>query len=57
MVKQTVLSILDKLPENFTIEEVMYRLYILHNHERAMQDIEEGNVYTTDEVFAGFGVN
>ena len=50
MVKQTVLNVLDGLPENFSIDEVMYRLYILSNHERAMQDIEDGNVYSTDEV-------
>jgi len=52
MVKQAVLDIINELPENFSVDEVMYKLYILSNHEKAMQDIEDGNVYTTEEVFA-----
>ena len=56
MVKQMALNAINNLPENTTFDEIMYRLYILSNHERAMQDIEEGRVYTTEEVFASLGV-
>ena len=50
MVKQTIISIINELPENFSIDEFMYKLYILSNHEKALQDIENGNVYSTEEV-------
>ena len=52
MVKQAVLSMVNDLPENTTFDEVMYKLYILSNHERAMQDIKEGRTYSTEEVSA-----
>jgi len=52
MTKQAILNIFNKLPENVSIDEVMYKLYILNNHEKAMQDIESGNVYTTEEAFS-----
>jgi len=50
LVKQAVLNMVNDLPENTTFDEVMYRLYILSNHEKAMRDIEEGRTYTTEEV-------
>jgi len=57
MTKQAILSIFNKLPENVSIDEVMYKLYILNNHEKAMQDIEDENVYTTEEVFSELGID
>ena len=50
MVKQSVIGVINEMSDNFTVDEVMYRLYILNNHEKAMQDIENGNVYSTDDV-------
>ena len=57
MVKQAVLNMMNDLPEDTTYDEVMYRLYILSNHEKAMKDIEEGRTYSTEEVFARLGAN
>ena len=57
MTKQAILNIFDKLPENVSIDEVMYKLYILNNHEKAMNDIEDGNVYTTEEAFSELGID
>jgi len=31
-------------------EEVLYKLYILKKHHRAMDDIAKGNLHTTQEV-------
>ena len=50
MIKQSVLNIMNEMPENFPIDELMYKLYILANHEKAMRDIEDGNVYSSAEV-------
>jgi len=54
MVKQAVLNIISDLPEDTTFDEVMYRLTILSNHEKARQDIEVGRTYSTEEVRAFF---
>jgi hypothetical protein len=50
MIKQNVLNVINEMPEFFTVDEIMHKLYIMNNHERAMQDIEEGNIYSTNEV-------
>ena len=50
MIKQNVLNVINEMPDNFTVDEIMYKLYIINNHERAAQDIENGNVYSIDEV-------
>ena len=50
MSKQDIMSIVDKLPDNATIEDIMYSLYIIQKHDKAMGDIASGNVFTSDEV-------
>lgn len=40
--KQAVLELLDKLPEDCTLEEIQYRLYLLQAVERGRQDVLEG---------------
>ena len=50
MIKENVLSAISEMPENFTIDEVMHKLYVINNHEKAMRDIKNGKVYSTDEV-------
>lgn len=50
MVKQEVISLISRLPENATLEDIMYELYILQKHKNAMAAIENGDVLTVDEV-------
>jgi predicted transcriptional regulator len=38
------------LPEDCTLEDVQYHLYVLQKIERGLKDIEEGRVYTQEEV-------
>jgi predicted transcriptional regulator len=45
-VKQTV----DRLPENFTIDQIIEELVILNRIEEGLKDIEEGRVFSTDQV-------
>ena len=50
MLKQDVISTIDSLPENVSMEEIMYQLYIMDKHKKALGDIESGNVYSTNEL-------
>ena len=50
MLKQDVIHIIDSLLENVSMEEIMYRLYVLDKHKKALNDIENGHVYRLDEV-------
>ena len=52
MVKKDILNVINQMPEHFTFDEMMYRLYIINNHEKASHDIKNGNVYSTKEVRA-----
>jgi len=49
-VKQEVIELLKRLPEDCTLEDVQYHLYVLQKIERGLKDIEEGRVYTQEEV-------
>ena len=48
--KQDILTAVNDLPDNISVDDVMYRLYILAKHQRAMNDIKTGNVYTSEEI-------
>lgn len=50
MIKQEVVNLVNRLPENATIEDIMYELYIFEKHKNAMTAIENGEVFTLDEV-------
>lgn len=50
MLKQEVINLINRLPENVTMEDIMYELYILEKHKNAMTAIENGDVFTVDEV-------
>jgi len=45
-VKKTV----DRLPENFTVDQIVEEFVILNRIEEGLKDIEEGRVFTTDQV-------
>lgn len=48
--KQEVSNLLKRLPEDCTLEDVQYHLYVLQKIERGLSDAEEGRVYTQEEV-------
>lgn len=50
LTKEKIKSVIDTLPENFTIEDVMEELIIIDKIEQGLKDIKDGNVYTTEEV-------
>jgi hypothetical protein len=51
--KQEVSDLLNRLPDDCTLEDVqyhLYHLYVLQKIERGLKDVEEGRVYTQEEV-------
>ena len=48
--KQEVQKVLDTLPEETSLEDIQYHLYVLQRVERGRQDIEAGRVIPEDEV-------
>jgi len=45
-----VSNLLNRLPDDCTLEDVQYHLYVLQKIERGLKDAEEGRVYTQEEV-------
>ena len=40
----------DRVPENFTVYQKVEELVILYRIEEGLKDIDEGRVFTTDQV-------
>lgn len=49
-VKETVRSLLDRLPENCTLDDVLYHLYVLQSIERGRADVAAGRTISHEEV-------
>jgi len=48
--KEEVIDLLKQLPDDSTMEEIQYHLYVRQKIQRGLQDIEQGNVETQQEV-------
>lgn len=48
--KQDVRKILDNLPEEASLEDIQYHLYVLQRVERGREDAEAGRIVLQDEV-------
>ena len=49
-VKSNVISFLKTLPDDITIEDIMYYLYVRKKIQQGLDDIEKGRIYTHDEI-------
>lgn len=49
-VKLEVSKLLDRLPDDCSLEDVQYHLYVLQKIEHGLKDAEEGRVYTQEEI-------
>jgi stage III sporulation protein SpoIIIAA len=47
--KQDVRALLDRLPDDSTIEDIQYHLHVLMKIRRGQQDIRDGKYYTHEE--------
>jgi predicted transcriptional regulator len=48
-VMQDVKELINHLPEDASIEDVQYHLYVLEKIRKGREDISNGRHYTTDE--------
>ena len=48
--KQEVKEILTHLPEDCTLEDIQYHLYVLQKIQRGLDDARNGRVYSQEEI-------
>ena len=48
--KEVALEVVRSLPDDCTLEDVAYRLYLRQKIEEAREDMREGRVFTQEEV-------
>lgn len=48
--KREVSRLLTRLPDDCSLEDIQYHLYVLQKIEQGLKDVEEGRVYTQEEV-------
>jgi len=48
--KDTVRDLLDRLPDDCTLEDVLYHLYVVRAVERGLEDAEAGRTLSHEEV-------
>ena len=48
--KQQVLAVLDRLPEDCSLEDVLYHLYVVQAVGRGRADVEAGRTLTHEQV-------
>ena len=52
MRKSTVIESINKLPDEFSIDEIIERLIIIEKIEKGRQDVKDGKVNTEDQAKA-----
>ncbi len=48
--KQAVLDLLKGLPEDASLEDIQYHLYVLQKIHKGLKDEEEGRILSQDEM-------
>lgn len=48
--KEEVRRILDILPEDASLEDIQYHIYVCEKIERGLRDVQEGRVLSQEEV-------
>ena len=48
--KETVKALLGRLPDDCSLDDVMYHLYIIQAVERGLEDVAQGRMIPHDEV-------
>ena len=48
--KSKVQKTIDRLPDKFTVDQIVEELVVLDKIEEGLKDVEEGRVFTTDQV-------
>lgn len=48
--KEQVRKMLDQLPDDASFEDIQYHIYVREKIEHGLKDIQEGRVFTQEEV-------
>ncbi len=48
--KQDAINAISKLPETVTVDEIMYRLYVIDKVRKAQEAVERGETIRIDEL-------
>jgi predicted transcriptional regulator len=52
LTKEKIKQSIDTLPDDLTVDQVIDRIILLDKIEQGLTDVEEGNVFTTEEAKA-----
>jgi hypothetical protein len=47
--KELVQNVLNDMPDKFTLDEIMQRMYVLHKIELGLEQSEKGETFSMDE--------
>jgi len=50
LTKEKVKKTIDRLPDSFTVDRVVEELVVLDKIEKGLKEVEEGKVYSTQQV-------
>jgi predicted transcriptional regulator len=50
LTKDKVRKTIDRLPEKFTVDQIVEELIVLNKIEEGLKDVENGRVFTTNQV-------
>ena len=48
--KQDAIEVIEQLPDNVPMDEIVYRLYVLNKVRQGMQDVEAGRGISSEEL-------
>jgi predicted transcriptional regulator len=48
--KEEVIDLLNQLPDDSTLEEIQYHIYVRQKIHRGLKDVDQGKVLTQEEV-------
>ena len=48
--KEEVIDLLNQLPDDSTLEEIQYHLYVRQKIQKGLRDVEQGKVMNQEEV-------
>jgi predicted transcriptional regulator len=48
--KQDAIEVIEQLPDNVPMDEIVYRLYVLNKVRQGMQDVEAGRTVSSEEL-------
>ena len=48
--KQDAIEVIEQLPDNVPMDEIVYRLYVINKVRQGMQDVEAGRGISSEEL-------